>query len=254
MELEKIRLEMGWSLDGRGRKDVVVVVRDGLPHVRVCMESLFANTEEFELHLWDNASGEETAEYLREVASRPNVRLTRSPTNEGFVVPNNRLVRECSSEWVVLLNSDTEVLPHWDELLVGTLRNNPDLAQAGYGGGVLDSECEFAGRGYGRNVDFLMGYCVCMRRETMLEFGPFDEENIRFAYCEDSDLSLRLREKGFGLYACHAEDMVRHVGGGTTSRVLMEDERLSGCAKENLAYLKRRWISSARLYGGGPAR
>lgn len=235
-------------MDGAGHKDIIVVVRNGLGHVKVCLESLFANTEEFSLHLWDNASDDDTSYYLREVASRPNVRLTRSQSNDGFIVPNNRMVRACSSEWVILLNSDTEVMPHWDEVLVGTLRNNPDIAQAGYGGGMLDAECEFAGRGFGREVDFIMGYCLCMKRETMLELGPFDERNLEFAYCEDSDLSLRTRERGLGMYACHCEDMVRHLGGGTTSKVVSENNRLADCARKNLAYLKRRWISFVRLY------
>lgn len=254
MNLEKIRLEMEWSLDGGGNKDILVVVHDGLRHVKVCVDSLFANTEDFTLHLWDNASGEETGAYLREVASRPNVRLTRSEANEGFVVPNNRMVRECSSEWVILLNSDTEVMPHWDELLVGVLRNNPDIAQAGYGGGLLDANCEFAGRGHGRDVDFIMGYCLCMRRDKMMEFGPFDEENIEFAYCEDSDLSLRVKERGWGIYACHSDGMVRHLGGGTTAKVMPGNERLARCSAANLSYLKRRWIPSTHLYGRHSAR
>lgn len=63
----------------------------------------------------------------------------------------------------------------------------------------------------------------------MMDFGLFDEENIHFAYCEDSDLSLRIRERGWEVYACHSEGLVLE-------------------ASKNIAYMKRRWSSFLSLY------
>jgi len=83
--MEELRSEMRWSLDGSGSKDVLVVVRDQFEHVKNCLESVFRNTEDFTLHLWDNASGNETRRYLEEVAARSNVKLYRSENNEGFI-------------------------------------------------------------------------------------------------------------------------------------------------------------------------
>lgn len=245
---------MRWSLDGSGSKDILVVVRDQLPYVKNCLESVFRNTEDFTLHLWDNASGDETKTYLEEVAGRPNVALHRSGENEGFIVPNNRMAEKCSSDWLILLNSDTEVLPHWSEVLVGTLRNNPEILETGFGGGVLDDSCEFSGKGQGFGADYIAGYSVCLGRRTAESTGLFDERNLKFAYCEDSDLSLRIRESGGEIYACHSEDMVRHYGNRTSLAVAEEDPRLVSCARENLSYLKRRWIPFVRLYGRAKTR
>lgn len=252
--MEELRREMRWSLDGSGSKDILVVVKDQLEYVKNCLGSVFRNTEDFTLHLWDNASGNETRTYLEEVARRPNVTLRRSEENEGFIVPNNRMAEKCSSDWLILLNSDTEVLPHWSEVLVGTLRNNPEILEAGFGGGTLDGSCEFSGRAYGFGADYISGYSVCMGRKTVENNGLFDEQNLKFAYCEDSDLSLRIRESGGEIYACHSNEMVRHYGGRTSLTVANEDPRLVSCARENLAYLRRRWTPFVHLYGRGKVR
>jgi GT2 family glycosyltransferase len=247
--MEEIRSEMRWSLDGAGTKDILVVVRDQYEYIRNCLDSLFKNTKEFRLHIWDNASGEKTKKYLEEVAAKPNVNLVRREKNEGFIVPNNRLAEMGSSEWVILLNSDTELLPNWDEVLIGTLKNNPGILQTGFGGGVLDNSCKLSAKGVGLGVDYISGYCVCMHRSTVERTGLFDETNLKFAYCEDSDLSLRIRESGGEVYACHSEEMVRHYGNKTSMEVLKEDPGLISCAKDNLIYLKKRWTPFIRLYG-----
>jgi len=242
---------MEWSLSGQGEKDIFVVVHDGYEYVHNCIDSVFSNTKNFNLYVWDNGSVGRTAEYLKGLASRRNVKLFRNETNEGFIVPNNRMVQESSSEWIILLNSDTEVLPRWDEVMIGTLKNNPEIKQVGFGGGMLSENCEFAGRANGEAVDYICGYCFCMNRQTVEQIGLFDEENIRFAYCEDSDLSLRIREKGWRIYACHSDALVRHYGSKTSKQVIDKDERLNLCARNNLEYLKKRWRHFLSLYRGG---
>lgn len=246
MDLEKIRKEMEWSLSGEGEKDILVVVKDGYEYVKNCLESVFKNTKDFRLHVWDNGSSEKTKSYLESLSG---INLYRSETNEGFIIPNNRMVSGCTSDWVILLNSDTEVLPRWDEVMIGVLKNNPPIRQTGFGGGILDESCMLQARSKGGIIDYVFGYCFCMGRETIREVGLFDEENMEFAYCEDSDLSLRIRERGWEIYACHSEGLVRHYGGRTTSAVMSEDERLAVCAKGNQRYLRERWSRFIDLYG-----
>jgi len=242
---------MEWSFSGEGEKDILLVVHNGYEYVRNCLNSVFSNTKDFRLHIWDNASEERTANYLESLASLPNVKLYRSETNEGFILPNNRMFRESSSEWTILLNSDTEVLPKWSEVMIGALKNNPEIKQVGFSGGMLGKNCEFSGTNSGRQIDYVCGHCLCMRRETAQEFGLFDEENISFAYCEDSDLSLRIRERGWGIYSCHSDGLVRHYGNKTSLEVANKDDRLEICARKNLEYMKRRWSSFLELYSGG---
>ena len=249
-----MRREMAWSMNGSGHKDILVVVKDQYRYVRNCLESVFANTSDFTLQVWDNASDEPTRNYLLELSQKPNVRLWRSDTNEGFIVPNNRMAEKTSSEWIILLNSDTEVLPRWDEVLVGTMRNNPEMLQVGFRGGILGNLCELEDVGSGRDIDYVFGYCFCIRKQWVDKTGLFDEKNLCFAYCEDSDLSLRIREAGGEIYACYSDGLVRHYGSKTTSSVIDEDPRLLSCARSNLRHLKSRWSSFIRLYGKGKER
>lgn len=251
MVMEEVKKEMVWSFCGEGKKDILLVVHNGYEYVRNCVSSVLANTKNFQLHIWDNASDKLTADYLKSLGPLANVRLYRSETNEGFVTPNNRMLKGSDSEWIILLNSDTEVLPRWDEVMIGTLKNNPEIKQVGFGGGMLGENCEFAGRANGEAVDYICGYCFCMNRQTVEQIGLFDEENIRFAYCEDSDLSLRIREKGWRIYACHSDALVRHYGSKTSKQVIDKDERLNLCARNNLEYLKKRWRHFLSLYRGG---
>lgn len=249
MDLAEVRKEMHWSVSATGEeKDILLVVHNGYEYVKNCVESVFSNTKDFKLLIWDNASSGKTAKYLDDLRSLKNVKLHRSETNEGFIVPNNRLFLMSDSKWVILLNSDTEVLPDWDDVMIGFLKNHPKTKQVGYCGATLNSECEFSGRTSGREIDYVVGYCFCMARKDIEEIGLFDELNMDFAYCEDSDLSLRIRERGWEVYACHSKDLVRHYGGKTTSEVISLDERLKISARKNLEHLKRRWGSFLDLY------
>lgn len=251
MNLEAVKKEMEWSLAGGGGKDILVVVRNQYEYVQNCLESVFRNTKNFNLRIWDNASSGRTKNFLSELGSEPNVKIYRSETNEGFVRPNNKMAEESQAEWMILLNSDTEVLPRWDEVMIGVLKNNPEIKQVGFGGGMLGRNCEFSGLGAGYQIDYVCGYCFCINKNTAAETGLFDEQNIEFAYCEDSDLSLRIRERGWRIYACHSEDMVRHYGSMTSREVAKEDDRLKICARKNLEYMKKRWSAFLELYSGG---
>jgi hypothetical protein len=45
-------------------KDIIIVVHDQLPYLKACIESIQANTNNYHLYIWDNASQPDTQEYL----------------------------------------------------------------------------------------------------------------------------------------------------------------------------------------------
>ena len=242
MQLDKIRDEMQWSiLADDAYKDILVVVHNQYEYVKNCLESVFKNTENFRLHVWDNGSQKATASLLEDYASEGKITLYRQESNLGFIIPNNRMAALCKSDWMILLNSDTEVFSNWDKVLIGALMANKEAAQSGFGG-ILDKNIK--GKGLfaaGFEVDYILGYCFCISRETHHQFGLFDEANISFAYCEDSDFSLRLRESGKKLYGCYASGLVRHYGSKTTMDVLSSNPELLEAARKNQKYMLERW-------------
>ena len=244
MELEKIRQEFGWSVSAKGsNKDILVVVHNQYHYVKKCLDSIFKNTRNFDLHIWDNGSGDETATYLRQFSEKnSNVHLYRHESNIGFIVPNNVMAREAKSDWIILLNSDTEVQPSWDEVLIGFLMNNAEVFQVGFLGGILDDMGVGVRYDLGGNVDYVCGYCFCISKATHLKFGLFDEQNLKFAYCEDSDFSLRIRDSGGRIHACFSTDLVIHHGHKTTLEVLAKNREVFDESMGNRAHIVNRWF------------
>jgi GT2 family glycosyltransferase len=215
-------------------KDILMVVHNQLDYVKHAIESVQRNTRDFTLYVWDNASDEETRKYLNSI----DAKVTRSEDNLGFIVPNNRLAEQTNSPYIILLNSDTRVYPNWDKTMLAWQQVN-QVAQVGYLGGYLNKKGKGIRFGPGYNVDYISGFCFSISRETYEKYGLFDEINLEFAYCEDSDYSMRLREAGERIYALTAK-LVHHYENKTIVQVLKETD-LTASLKKNSSYLLERW-------------
>lgn len=243
MNLEKIKEEL-LLIDkaNKIKKDILIVVHNQYDFIKNCVESIYKNTKNFNLFIWNNGSDFQTSSYLEKISNKKdNIKLYNFSENLGFIIPNNRMIQETLAPYVILLNSDTEVRKNWDKVLIGFLEKNKDVALAGYEGGILDKTGLGVDKSYGYDIDYVCGYCMCLPRKTYLEFGLFDEENINFAYCEDSDLSLRIREKNKKIHACYSTDLVVHYGNRTSLDLLNKDENFTKTVHENLIYLQKRW-------------
>ena len=219
-------------------KDIVVVVRNQFDYVKKCIDSIFSNTNNFCLYVWDNGSDPETANYLKSLDGN-GVFVVRSEVNEGFIIPNNRLVSQGESPYIILLNSDTEVKSGWDEALIGWLQNNSSTGIVGYEGGLINKEGMGVNVNTGFEVDYITGWCLAMSRNTYSEIGLFDEQNLKFAYCEDTDLGLRVKEHGLGVYALNLELVLHHAN--ITSRVVSRERNMKPEFIANHEYIRRRW-------------
>ncbi|MEM9269456.1 MAG: glycosyltransferase family 2 protein, partial [Pseudomonadota bacterium] len=96
------------------------------------LETLYANTTRTAFHtvVLDNASGDGSADAI--AAAFPQVELIRSEENLGFAKANNVVAAEATTEWLLLLNPDTEVHPNAIDHLMEFALAHP---QAGITGG-----------------------------------------------------------------------------------------------------------------------
>lgn len=196
-----------------------------------CLESLYANTRRtrFRTVVYDNASSDGSAEAI--ARQFPQVDLIASPDNLGFAQANNVVAAEAETEWLLLLNPDTEVYEGAVDELLDFSRAHP---QAGITGGrtvfpdgslnaascrnritpwsafcmatgltaafprspVFNPE-NLAGwkRDSVREVDIVVGAFFMIRRALWNELGGFDRKY--FMYGEESDLCLRARDLGY---------------------------------------------------------
>ena len=222
-------------------KDIIIVVHDQLDYLKNCVDSIVANTKNYRLYIWDNASDGATQHYLKTI----NAHVERSEENLGFIIPNNKLAKMGSSSYIILLNSDTVVFDGWDKAMIGWQQTHSNVAEVGYLGGKLDDKLHVSQFGFGSSYDYICGWCVCFRRDIYNEFGLFDDQNLDFAYCEDTDFSLRLREAGKEIYALHL-DLVRHFENKTIIAVSQERD-VKTSFEANLKYLKSRWSKFLQL-------
>lgn len=215
-----------------------------------------ANGPSFEVLVANDGSSDDTAQVLARI---DHLRLVNQPENLGFLRNCNAAAQHARGRLLVLLNNDVQVTAGWLMVLVDCLESNPDIGAVGprivYPSGWLqeagtrlrrDGSSEMIGLndlpdlpryGYNRDVDYCSGACLLLRNADFRRLGGFDE---RFApaYCEDSDLCMRLRTDGKRIVYCAQATVVHHLS--TTSDAIPGDYKLR-CIARNLQTFGSRW-------------
>jgi len=226
-----------------------VVVHNGLEFVRPCLESVIRHTllarRDDEIIVVDNGSTEPVRSYLlnlRDRHTQQGFRLVSCEENLGYGAGQNLAWATTQVQlwdFFVALNSDVKVLSDdWLEPMIEAFRQDDNLALCGPDSGyrsLWDS-----GRGYaGGEAEYVEGWCLAARTSVLRQWGFFDSL-FEFCYCEDADLSLRLRSKGYNI--AHVPVPVKHIGGATTCQLTgSERQRLVEAYYRNHELLRARW-------------
>lgn len=189
----------------------------------------------------DNASTDGTRDWLkRQAAECYDIEIIQNSSNLGFGVAHNQAFERCLTPYFVVLNNDIVVCEGWLEKLLAPMLYNPKCAQVG-----LDNTCtqishDFEGKG-GPPHEYCEGSFTAVRVAAVKElqeglFSPY----VKFIYGEDSDLSLRLRERGWTI--AHIWMPIFHAHSSTIKTVAPEvAAHIAKCKAENHVYLKKRW-------------
>ena len=230
-------------------KDILIVVHNQLDYIKETLESVEKHTKNYKLYIWDNGSDQDTHDYLEQklqefdpnnVGECKDIEVIHADENMGFIAPNNSLVNFGDGDYIILLNSDVRVYEGWSEAMLGWLQAYEDCGAVGYIGGLLDEECQGNSGDHGWEVDYVSGWCLCMPRRLYDKHGLFSKQ-LSFAYCEDADLCLRLKEAGYRLYALHAP-LVHHYGNKTIKEIHDKGEiDVEASFGSNHDYMKLRW-------------
>jgi GT2 family glycosyltransferase len=246
---KNIKIEMDFAEEAEDAwKDILIVVHNQLEYLKTCIESVQKTTTKYKLWIWDNASDGETQRYIDDLRNSYDpdeddswdIEVVTGGENIGFIKPNNEMAERGRHPYIILLNSDCKVYEGWDRALLGWLQKHEDVAETGYIGGLMDEVGKGDNGDHGYDVDFIAGWCLCMRRSDFDEFGLFSKQ-LKFAYCEDADLSLRIKEAGKKIYALHSP-LVHHYGNKTIKAVHDKGEiNVQASFDRNHQYLKKRW-------------
>lgn len=208
---------------------IIVNYKTG-PLTAACVESILKQKLPFPLEIIvvDNNSGDESVAFLR--SDFPEITVIANDTNLGLAAGVNRGLQEARGKYCLILNPDMIVFPGAIEALRDYFDRHPQAGVAGgqlisANGEVQDSCYRFytpmtiiyrrthlgkTKRGRQRvarflmkdfdhrstrEVDWLLGACLLVRRAALKEVGGMDERF--FLYFEDVDWCRRFWEAGW---------------------------------------------------------
>lgn len=235
------------------------------------IETLYENTHvaRFETVVLDNASSDGSADAIE--AAFPQVKLIRSEDNLGFAKANNVVAQAATTEWLLLLNPDTETHAGAIDNLLAFSKAHP---QAGITGGrtvfpdgslnafscgmLLTPWSLFAitvglkglfphnplinPEGMGgwqrdtvREVDFIVGCFLMIPRKLWDELGGFDLKY--FMYGEEVDMCMRAQKLGYQPMMT-PEATIMHLVGAASG---VKAEKQIMVAKSRTTLLRDHW-------------
>lgn len=212
-----------------------------------------------EVFVVDNASTDGSAEIVRK--KFPQVKLIQNKTNLGFAKANNQAIKKATGDYILLLNSDTEVQPSSIKKLIDFMDAHPQVgivsAKLLNPDGTIQQSGGFIPRlsniaawmfffddlpiikqifwsyhqtnpGFyrkTRQLGWVQGAAMIIREkvlEELEEVGPLDEKI--FMYGEDIDLCLRARKAGWQIWSVADSQVIHHrfQSGGEENALLGE--------------------------------
>ena len=190
----------------------------------------------YSITIVDNASTDGSISYLE--SHFPAIERIENHRNLGYGGGNNVALRQSLAEIAVLINPDVVVEQNWLRALVEPLVRDPSIGIAGckllypdsktiqHAGGYITPPQAFPGH-YGlreedrgqcddqRDVDYVIGAAIALRRSMLDQIGHFDEGF--FLYFEEADLCRRARDAGFRVVYV-PDSVATHIEAATTDK------------------------------------
>jgi GT2 family glycosyltransferase len=220
---------------------VVIINYNGRKYLEQFLPSVMASSyHDMELIVADNASTDDSLQFLR--TAFPSVRVIELKRNYGYAGGYNEALKQVTSDYYVLLNSDVEVTRAWIEPVIELMEKDKMIGAcqpkilsyhqkdqfeyAGGAGGWLDclgypfargrifDICEVDTGQYNdvQPIFWASGAALFVRAEIFHLAKGFD--TYFFAHMEEIDFCWRLQLMGYSIYACPVSE-VYHIGGGT---------------------------------------
>jgi GT2 family glycosyltransferase len=234
----------------------VIVVNYNVKYfLELCLHSVLraCNGLAAEVIVVDNNSKDDSCKMVRE--KFPSVILIENKENTGFSKANNQGVAIAQGEYILFLNPDTVMPEDFLQKLAGYMDAHPKAGSIGprlidgKGQYAPDSKKGFPSLGVaifkttginkifskspyfngyyavhiGENeladVDVLSGCCMMVRSSVLGEIGgAFDEDY--FMYCEDVDLSWRIKKAGYQNIYFPEATLIHYKGESTRKATL----------------------------------
>jgi GT2 family glycosyltransferase/2-polyprenyl-3-methyl-5-hydroxy-6-metoxy-1,4-benzoquinol methylase len=232
---------------------IVIPVFNQWHYTYSCLCSILKNTTgvDYEVIIADDVSTDETANISNYVE---NINVIRDDVNRGFLLNCNNAAKFAKGKYIYFLNNDTNVQPGWLSSLVELMEKDNSIGMSGSklvypdgrlqeAGGIIWKDA--SGWNYGRlddpekpeynyvkEVDYISGAAIMIRRDLWEQIGGFDERYVP-AYNEDSDLAFEVRKLGWKV-VYQPKSVIVHYEGishGTDTGSGIKRHQIENCQK-----------------------
>ena len=216
---------INYKLKSEPKVSIIIPTKDHIDLLSKCLDSIYRYTiyKNFEIVIVDNNSVNiETFKYLNEISKKhKNIKIIHDKGEFNFSKINNNAIKNLDTDYLLLLNNDTEVITEkWLSIMVG-YASRPHIGCVGAKLLYSDETVQHAGviLGLGgvashayigtdrTNVGYFGRLCVPYNYSAntaaclMVSKKKFDlvgglDENLKVAY-NDIDFNLKLLEKGY---------------------------------------------------------
>ncbi|OGD88070.1 hypothetical protein A2693_02665 [Candidatus Curtissbacteria bacterium RIFCSPHIGHO2_01_FULL_40_12] len=187
----------------QARVSVIMSVYNGMPFLKDAVESILNQTyENFEFIIVDDASTDDTWQYLKSLKDR-RVRLLKNKNNLGLASSLNVALRQAQGDYVARMDADDISLPKRFEKQIEFLLKNPSIDLCGTWADLIDENGKIIGE-----KKFPKRHLAIIRALLLLSpiihptffaksevFKELKGYNPRFEYAEDYEFLLRAKEK-----------------------------------------------------------
>jgi GT2 family glycosyltransferase len=223
--------------------------------------------ENYKIILVDNESNEKNLNLL--LNDLNNLKVIKNKSNLGFGEANNQAINYALNEnfdYVMLLNNDTEVDHNFIFPLITTIEKNTSIggvqplimnyfnrdliwSAGGYLNKFFGNTTTNKSLGKKLNLDWITGCCMLLKTEVIKKTKLLDENF--FAYYEDVDWSLRIKDLGYSLQLVETSLIYHH--GSISSNNSTSEGRLSAYVHylnfKNHIYFLRKHIEKFNFFG-----
>lgn len=174
-----------------------------------CIRSIKKYTQsddEYDINLIIVSNGstqKDVFDILLEHSENINISVLHTFKKLGYATAINKGVRFSNSDYIILLNDDTEILESlpntWIKYLIDSITDKNNIV-----GPLLKYETEI-------NKYFVIFFCVAMKKEVFEKVGYLDENFLK-GYCEDMDFCIRAQKLGYNIAVAPLETKVEYNG------------------------------------------
>ena len=106
-----------------------VITYNSQKYIDDCLGSVFSQTyPNFEVLIIDNASTDDTVDYLRKISKRPNLKMIFNKKNIGFAAGHNKGIKNSRGDFILCLNHDVALDKDFIKKAIEVIRKDDKIS------------------------------------------------------------------------------------------------------------------------------